>query len=38
LDRQAAVEFYETGSTGPSQAKRWIEGFGRDWFDLCPVV
>jgi glucose-6-phosphate 1-dehydrogenase len=31
-------EFYETGSTGPAQADRWIESFGQSWFDLCPVV
>jgi glucose-6-phosphate 1-dehydrogenase len=32
------VEFYETGSTGPAQAARWIESFGHRWFDLCPLV
>jgi glucose-6-phosphate 1-dehydrogenase len=32
------IEFYETGSMGPIQANRWIEGFGLSWFDLCPVV
>jgi glucose-6-phosphate 1-dehydrogenase len=32
------VEFYETGSTGPAQAARWIESFGQSWFDLCPSV
>lgn len=31
-------EFYEIGSTGPAQADRWIESFGQNWFDLCPVV
>ncbi|AEF80435.1 glucose-6-phosphate dehydrogenase [Leadbettera azotonutricia] len=31
-------EFYETGSTGPVQADRWIESFGQKWFDLCPIV
>jgi glucose-6-phosphate 1-dehydrogenase len=31
-------EFYETGSTGPAQAERWIGSFGQSWFDLCPVV
>jgi glucose-6-phosphate 1-dehydrogenase len=32
------IEFYETGSTGPAQADRWIESFGHSWFDLCPLV
>jgi glucose-6-phosphate 1-dehydrogenase len=32
------IEFYETGSSGPTQAGRWIEHFGQSWFDLCPVV
>ncbi|MDR2441148.1 MAG: glucose-6-phosphate dehydrogenase [Planctomycetaceae bacterium] len=31
-------EFYESGSTGPVQADRWIESFGENWFDLCPLV
>jgi glucose-6-phosphate 1-dehydrogenase len=31
-------EFYEIGSTGPAQADRWIESFGQNWFDLCPLV
>ncbi|MDR1962909.1 MAG: glucose-6-phosphate dehydrogenase [Planctomycetaceae bacterium] len=31
-------EFYETGSTGPTQADRWMESFGQNWFDLCPIV
>jgi glucose-6-phosphate 1-dehydrogenase len=32
------MEFYETGSTGPTQSNRWIESFGHRWFDLCPLV
>jgi glucose-6-phosphate 1-dehydrogenase len=32
------IEFYETGSTGPVQAGRWMESFGQSWFDLCPIV
>ncbi|MDR2756343.1 MAG: glucose-6-phosphate dehydrogenase [Planctomycetaceae bacterium] len=31
-------EFYESGSTGPVQADRWIESFDENWFDLCPLV
>jgi glucose-6-phosphate 1-dehydrogenase len=31
-------EFYESGLTGPVQADRWIESFGENWFDLCPLV
>ncbi|MDR0338518.1 MAG: glucose-6-phosphate dehydrogenase, partial [Planctomycetaceae bacterium] len=31
-------EFYESGSTGPAQADRWIESFGQHWFDQCPLV
>ncbi|MDR0705101.1 MAG: glucose-6-phosphate dehydrogenase [Planctomycetaceae bacterium] len=36
--RMQDPEFYETGSTGPVQADRWIESFGQHWFDLCPIV
>lgn len=31
-------EFYEVGSLGPAHARRWIEAFGREWFDYCPLV
>jgi glucose-6-phosphate 1-dehydrogenase len=36
--RMQDPEFYETGSTGPVQADRWMESFGQSWFDLCPLV
>jgi glucose-6-phosphate 1-dehydrogenase len=36
--RMQEIEFYETGSTGPVQSDRWIESFGQNWFDLCPIV
>jgi glucose-6-phosphate 1-dehydrogenase len=37
-DRMQDPEFYETGSTGPAQADHWIESFGQNWFDMCPIV
>jgi glucose-6-phosphate 1-dehydrogenase len=36
--RMQEIEFYETGSTGPIQAGRWMENFNQSWFDLCPIV
>lgn len=31
-------EFYEVGSIGPYHAQRWMESFGHEWFDLCPIM
>ena len=36
--RMQDPEFYEVGSLGPAHAQRWINSFGRQWFDLCPLV
>jgi glucose-6-phosphate 1-dehydrogenase len=36
--RMQEIEFYETGTTGPTQSDRWMESFDQRWCDLCPVV
>ncbi len=29
---------YESGLWGPTEASKWMEKQGRDWFDVCPVL
>lgn len=31
-------DFYEVGCWGPSSSHQWIEQFGHNWFDSCPLV
>ena len=29
---------YQTGLWGPNEATPWMNGQGREWFDVCPVI
>jgi len=31
-------EFYEAGSWGPGSSVDWIQNFGHEWFDFCPIL
>ncbi len=29
---------YEIGTWGPADSTTWMESFGQEWFDACPVI
>lgn len=32
------LQTYPVGAWGPEESNHWIEGFKRNWFDVCPII
>jgi glucose-6-phosphate 1-dehydrogenase len=32
------LQTYPVGAWGPEESNQWIEGFKRNWFDVCPII